>query len=642
MAHAKHAMPFGTALTPEGVRFRLWAPDATQVALLLEGEGGELAQPMTPLPDGWFERLASEAQPGSRYRFRLADGLRVPDPASRWNPDDVHGPSVVVDPEAFAWTDDGWRGRSWDEAVIYELHVGTFTPEGTFRALRDRLDHLVELGVTALEVMPVADFPGQRGWGYDGVLPFAPDAGYGTPDEFKALIDAAHQKGLMVFLDVVYNHFGPEGNYLYVYAQPFFSQRHHTPWGAAINFDGDHARTVRDFFIHNALFWLEEYRLDGLRLDAAHAIADDSRPDILEELAAWVRTGLGQERHIHLILENDANAARYLARTQEGVPRHYDAQWNDDFHHAAHILLTGETDGYYGDYAAAPLAYLGRTLTEGFAYQGEISPYRDGQRRGEPSRHLPPVAFVNFLQNHDQVGNRAFGERLSRLVEPRALRAVAAVHLLAPSPPLLFMGEEFASTTPFLYFCDFGPELAAAVTRGRREEFARFAQFAAPEAREAIPDPSDPRTFLASKLDWETLTEPRHAEWLAFYRHLLAVRQREIVPLLPGLRVGKARFELLGEGGIRVAWPIFPARSTGFSRFSARPNRLKAVLRTKAGAGELILLANLGPAPLENVPRPPGRVLAASEPDQGAALETGHLPGWYAIWYGPEEASFSA
>ncbi|MGZ8973860.1 alpha-amylase family glycosyl hydrolase [Methylomagnum sp.] len=667
-------MPFGTVLTPEGVRFRLWAPGTAQVELLLEGKGGELARPMTPHPDGWFEYLAPEAKPGSRYRFRLDNGLCVPDPVSRWNPDDVHGPSVVVDPEGFAWTDDGWQGRPWNEAVIYELHVGTFTPEGSFRALRDRLDYFVALGVTALEIMPVADFPGRRGWGYDGVLLFAPDASYGTPEDFKDLIDAAHRKGLMVFLDVVYNHFGPEGNYLYVYAQPFFSQRHHTPWGSAINFDGDNARAVRDFFIHNALYWLEEYRLDGLRLDAVHAIADDSRPDILEELADRVRAGPSQQRHIHLILENDANAARYLARTPEACrsglsptclrpepdkrgenalahtleasPHLYDAQWNDDFHHAAHILLTGETDGYYGDYAAAPLAYLGRTLTEGFAYQGEISPYRDGQRRGEPSRHLPTSAFVTFLQNHDQVGNRAFGERLAQWVDPHALRAVAAVHLLAPSPPLLFMGEEFASTTPFLYFCDFEPELAAAVTRGRREEFARFAQFAAPEARETIPDPSDPRTFQASKLDWSSLDSPRYAEWLGFYRRLLGLRQRKIVPLLPLLRVGEARYELLGEGGIRVVWPVFTCSHDSHNR-SARlalpdsATSARQALHSSSGGedSQLTLLANLGPTPLANIPRPPGRMLATSEPDHGAPLEAGHLPGWYAVWHLAGEAA---
>jgi maltooligosyltrehalose trehalohydrolase len=608
MVHTKHDMPFGAAVTADGVRFRLWAPGTAQVEVLLEEEGGERALPMQALADGWFERRIPEARAGSGYRFRLDGGLCVPDPASRWNPGDVHGPSVVVDPEAFAWTNDGWRGRTWDEAVIYELHVGTYTPEGTFRALIDKLDYLADLGVTALEIMPVADFPGRCNWGYDGVLPFAPEAAYGTPEDFKTLVQAAHGKGLMVFLDVVYNHFGPEGNYLYVYAPPFFSRRHATPWGAALNFDGERSRVVRDFFIHNALYWLEEYRLDGLRLDAVHTIADDSRPDILEELAERVRRGPGRERHIHLILENDANVARYLARTPEGAPRLYDAQWNDDIHHALHVLLTGETDGYYADYADAPLAHLGRALSEGFAFQGEVSPYRNGRRRGEPSRTLPPTAFVSFLQTHDQVGNRAFGERLVQLAEPRPLRAAVALILLAPSPPLLFMGEEFACPTPFRYFCDFGPELADAVTRGRREEFARFARFAAPEARETIPDPCDPATFLASKLDWDVLRSPRHAEWLWFYQHLLALRQQDIVPCLPYFSPGRSRFDILDGRGIRVIWPL-------------------------RGGGGLTVLSNLSERPIAGVSRPSGRRLAASEADGGGAVEMGRLPAWCTMWY---------
>ncbi|CAL1239582.1 malto-oligosyltrehalose trehalohydrolase [Candidatus Methylocalor cossyra] len=608
MLHTMHEMPFGAAVTAEGTRFRLWAPAATRVDLLLEGPGESSELPMAALGEGWFQRVVAEAKPGTRYRFRLDGGLCVPDPASRWNPDDVHGPSVVVDPRQFAWSDQGWRGRPWEEAVIYELHLGTFTPEGSFRAAADKLDYLVELGVTALEIMPVADFPGRRNWGYDGVLPFAPDASYGTPDDFKALIQAAHGKGLMVFLDVVYNHFGPEGNYLYVYARPFFSRRHHTPWGSAINFDGEDARTVRDFFLHNALYWLEEYRLDGLRLDAVHTIADDSRPDILEELAERVRSGPGRERHIHLILENDANAARYLTRTREGVARHYEAQWNDDLHHALHVLLTGESDGYYQDYAATPLAHLGRALREGFAFQGEPSPYRGGRPRGEPSRELPPSAFVAFLQTHDQVGNRAFGERLAQLTQPRPLRAAVALVLLAPSPPLLFMGEEFACPTPFRYFCDFGPELAAAVTFGRREEFAGFARFADPAVRETIPDPCAPATFLESKLNWEVLDWPRHAQWRAFYRDLLALRQRWIVPLLSQIRPGRARSVELGERALQVTWPL-------------------------SGGGALTLLSNLGSQLVTGVERPAGELLAASEGDAAGALEAGRLAPWCTLWY---------
>ena len=343
-----------------GVRFRLWAPEAPVLALVLQGAQGEQILPMMRTHNDWFDIVARDAEPGCRYGFQLGDGLRVPDPASRYQPEDVHGLSEVIDPNAYLWKDEAWRGRPWAEAVIYELHVGTFTRAGTFRAAIEKFDHLAGLGVTAIELMPVADFPGRRNWGYDGVLPFAPDASYGRPEDLKALVDAAHARGLMVFLDVVYNHFGPEGNYLHRYAPQFFSERHRTPWGAAINFDGAGSRTVRDFFIHNALFWLEEYHFDGLRLDAVHAISDDARPDILEELATAVHAGPGRERHVHLVLENDHNAAHYLERDGAGRPRHYVAQWNDDVHHALHVIVTGEREGYYADYADAPLRHLGQ------------------------------------------------------------------------------------------------------------------------------------------------------------------------------------------------------------------------------------------------------------------------------------------
>jgi maltooligosyltrehalose trehalohydrolase len=611
----KHSMPFGTELTPKGVRFRLWAPDNKRVDLLLEIHGREQPLPMRPCEGGWFELTTPEARTGSRYRFRLDGGPAVPDPASRHNPSDVHGASTVVDPAGFRWHDADWTSRPWHEAVFYELHVGAFTPEGSFRALRGKLDYLATLGVTALELMPVADFPGRRNWGYDGVLPFAPDSVYGTPEDFKELIQAAHRKGLMVFLDVVYNHFGPEGNYLYVYGKPFFNERRHTPWGAAINFDGAGSRTVREFFIHNALYWLEEYHLDGLRLDAVHAIADDSRPDILEELAERVRNGPGRNRRVHLVLENDDNAARYLTRAADGQPRWYDAQWNDDIHHVLHVLLTGETDGYYTDYAERPVERLGRILCEGYAYQGEPSPYRHGRKRGESSRHLPPTAFVSFLQNHDQVGNRAFGERLGALAEPHPLRAAATLLLLAPSPPLLFMGEEFAAATPFLYFCDFGPDLAAAVTRGRRSEFARFERFADPSARETIPDPCADAIFLRSKLDWDSLETPPHAEWLAFYRSLLAIRRKKIVPRIPeiqgataSIHGGRDREDVAGGKGLAVTW----------------------TLRN----GSLSVLANLSAVPLSGLSRPDGTLLTASDGDAPDALETGCLPAWSTVWYG--------
>lgn len=599
----KHAMPFGAEVSGDGkVRFRLWAPAASRVALLLDALD---PLPMPATEGGWHELDCPQAHAGSRYRFQIDDGPCVPDPASRYNPDDVHGASQVVDPAAFDWQDGAWHGRPWEEAVIYEVHVGTFTPQGTFAALEDKLDYLAALGVTVIELMPLADFPGRRDWGYDGTLLFAPDSVYGTPEDLKSLVQAAHGRGLMVLLDVVYNHFGPEGNYLHLYAPQFFTERHHTPWGAAINFDGEASRTVRDFFIHNALYWLEEYHFDGLRLDAVHAIVDDSRPDILEELAQTVRAELGAGRHVHLILENDHNAAHYLARHHDRHPAFYDAQWNDDAHHACHVLLTGERDGYYGDYAEQPIRHLGRCLTEGFAYQGEVSPYRHGKPRGEPSAHLPSPAFVNFLQNHDQIGNRAMGERLPLLAEPEALRAATILFLLAPSPPLLFMGEEWGARQPFPFFCDFSAELAAAVTAGRRQEFARFERFRDAAAREAIPDPGAAQTFELARLDWNDADLSPHREWLSLYRELLALRQLSLVPLLHGAR---------GDGYLVLA-----------------PRALRA--RWKLGDGSrLEVHANLGATPVA-MPQPPDGVPLYCATAHGLQLARGELPAFAVAWH---------
>jgi 1,4-alpha-glucan branching enzyme/maltooligosyltrehalose trehalohydrolase len=543
-------MPFGTRLTPDGVQFRLWAPGCERVGLYVAGVPHEPVLSMTACGDGWFELSVPGAGVGTRYQFEVNDGLRVPDPVSRYNPDDVHGASEVVDPAGYDWHDAAWRGRPWEEAVVYELHVGTFSPEGSFAGVAKRLDYLVELGVTAIELMPVADFPGARNWGYDGVLLFAPDSRYGRPEDLKALIDAAHAKGLMVLLDVVYNHFGPEGNYLHVYARSFFTERHHTLWGAAINYDGADSRPVREFFIHNALYWLTEYHFDGLRLDAVHAIIDDSAPHILTELAARVHAALGPERRVHLVLENDANEARYLGAGQ------YAAQWNDDIHHALHVLVAGEADGYYADYADAPLRHLGRCLSEGFAYQGETSAYRERTARGEPSAQLPPQAFVSFLQDHDQIGNRAFGERISQLAPAAAVRAAAAVYLLAPAIPMLFMGEEFAATTPFQFFCDFGGELREAVTAGRRREFSKFARFADPATQAAIPDPNQPETFAVSKLDWDSIGDPEHTDWLVYYRELLRLRRQVVVPRLCGMAGHAGAFETFAGAGLRVRWRL--------------------------------------------------------------------------------------
>jgi malto-oligosyltrehalose trehalohydrolase len=463
----------------------------------------------------------------------------------------------VCDPELFVWQDQDWHGRPWEEAVIYELHVGTFSPTGTFAGVMERLDYLVDLGVTAIELMPIAQFPGRRNWGYDGALLFAPANVYGRPDDLKKLVQAAHQRGLMVFLDVVYNHFGPEGNYLHVYAkEAFFTEDVHTPWGAAINFSGPQSRIVRDFYIVNVLYWLGEFHFDGLRFDAVHAIVDNSKPDIMEEIAQAVHRGPGRKKHIHLMLENDKNCARYLARSSTNRPRYFTAQWNDDIHHACHTLLTGEKDGYYIDYEDSPIKYLGRCLTEGFAYQGETSRYRNSAVRGEPSGHLPATAFVSFLQNHDQVGNRAFGERLITLCEPQDLQLVIAVILLAPSVPLLFMGEEFGADSPFYYFCQFEVGLAENVTAGRRKEFARFPQFAMAENRARIPDPNAEETFMRSKLNWDLLTANENTLFFNQYRKLLQIRHREIVPRLQGLLGKQAGYRLFSSKALQAWWKL--------------------------------------------------------------------------------------
>ena len=430
-------MPFGTELTTSGETcFRLWAPNAHQVELCLHTEAAETIHPMQPDAKGMWFVQTTDAHFGDWYRYRINQQHNVPDPASRYQPKDVHGYSQLLNPESWVWTDNEWCGRPWHEAVIYELHVGSFTPEGSFNAVTKKLDYLSALGITALQLMPIADFPGQQNWGYDGVLPFAPDSQYGAPEDLKRLVQTAHTKGMMVFLDVVYNHFGPEGNYLHLYAEAFFSKKHRTPWGKGFNFDGKHSHWVRQFFIQNALYWLEEFHFDGLQLDAVQAIIDSSQPHFLVELANQVREQCGVERQIHLILENDSNTAGYLNCDTNGKPNQYTAQWNDDIHHALHVLLTGESWGYYQDFTQHPLQHLSRCLTSGFAYQGEISSYRNAPR-GEPSAQLSPLAFISFLQNHDQIGNRALAERIHNLAPAAAVRASTALLLLAPFPPML-------------------------------------------------------------------------------------------------------------------------------------------------------------------------------------------------------------
>ncbi len=577
-----HALPFGaTLLAQNRAGFRLWAPKQETVSLRIEG-GPDV--PMRRSPDGWFEAQAAVGA-GTAYRYALGSGLVVPDPASRAQADDVHGPSVVVDPRSYRWRNTTWRGRPWHETVLYELHTGLL---GGFAGVQRELARLAALGITAVELMPVNDFPGSRNWGYDGVLPFAPDRAYGTPDDLKALIDAAHDLGLMVFLDVVYNHFGPDGNYLASYAG-MFRDDVATPWGAAIDFrKGD----VRRFFTENALYWLMEYRFDGLRFDAVHAIPE---PDWLDEMAAQVRATVEPGRHVHLVLEHDGNVAEHLRGD-------FDAQWNDDAHHVLHVLLTGETEGYYGAYADRPATRLARCLSEGFAYQGEPFSFRGGAPRGTPSGDLPPTAFVLFLQNHDQTGNRAFGERLTALVDPPALEAAIALQLLCPNSPLIFMGEETASLSPYRFFTDHHGALADIVREGRRREFASFAAFSDPARRESIPDPNALETFEASR----PRPDPAHGDArAALYRRLLALRRDRIVPHLMGSRALVA--EAIGPAAVTARWRL--------------------------GHGAVLTVAsNLGAEPCA-LAQPAGEVIFATS---NAAWDDGRLAGTStAAWLEP-------
>lgn len=516
-------------------RFALWAPDARTVSVVTK-DGQSLV--MEAESDGWFV-VEAPCPAGSLYKYKINNDIEVPDPASRAQAEDVYGYSVVVDPHSHNWQQQAWNGRPWHEAVIYELHVGLM---GGYSAVESMLPRLADMGVTAIELMPLAQFPGERNWGYDGVLPYAPQSSYGSPEQLKALIDSAHGLGLAVILDVVYNHFGPDGNYLNRYAKKFFRSDKKTPWGDAIDYS---RREVRDFFIDSALMWLSEYRFDGLRLDAVHAIDD---PTFLEEFSERVRASCGEPRQIWLMLENELNEAH---RLEKG----FDAQWNDDGHNTLHVLLTGETDAYYADFADATVHKLARMLSEGFVYQGETT--RLGHSRGESSGHLSPSAFVLFLQNHDQIGNRALGERLVHICETPALQAATALLLLSPMIPLIFMGDEWGAYEPFLFFTDFHDELAAKVCEGRRGEFADFAAFADEEQRERIPDPNAVSTFENSRPAFDVTYHSdeeglRHSNWHEFYRELLQIRQREIIPRLLGSQAIDAR--VLGEKAVTARW----------------------------------------------------------------------------------------
>jgi maltooligosyltrehalose trehalohydrolase len=527
-----HKMPFGAYFTEAGVRFSLWGPSAREVELLLDGNP---PRPLQRDNAGWWSIETAGAPAGAHYSYRINGELIVPDPASRYQPGGPFAPSVVVDPHAYEWQDEQWNGRPWREIVVYETHVGTATSLGTFAALAERLQEIGDLGINAIELMPLADCPGERNWGYDGVLPFSPHHAYGAPDDLKRFIDAAHALGIAVLIDVVYNHFGPSGNVLPAYADCFFTQRHSTPWGAGINFDGINSKTIRSFFLHNALYWLEEYHADGLRFDAVHAIADDSTPHFIETLATDIRHAC-PDRYVHLVLENEKNESRWLIRNDKRKPQLYTAQWDDDVHHCWHVLLTGESEGYYADYYDEPVAKLARGLSEGFVYQGEISPHA-GTARGEDSTLLPPLAFVSFLQNHDQVGNRAFGERLSALVKPAELALAHAILILSPQIPMLFMGEEWNASTPFLYFVDFpdDPDLSRIVREGRSREFFRFSAFA---NTGTVPDPTDKTTAERSRLLWGEVATGHHATARSKMRTLIRLRRKEVVPLIAGRFLG--------------------------------------------------------------------------------------------------------
>jgi malto-oligosyltrehalose trehalohydrolase len=519
---------------------------------------------------------------GAGYSFVARHGMAgIHDPAARAQVYGVNGPDKLVRTRIrYKWQTADWRGRPWEEVVFYELHTGTFRPKARFDGIRRKLDHLVETGITCVELLPVAQFGGNRGWGYDGVLLYAPHQAYGGPDGLKRLVDEAHGRGLMMFLDVVYNHFGPEGNYLSLYAPEFFHPENQTPWGAAIAYE---KRQVRDFFIENSLYWLQEYRFDGLRLDAVDQIAKQSKEPMLEEIAEAIRARFA-DRHIHLTTEDERNITSLHERDEQGRVKLYSGEWNDDVHHVFHTAATGEREGYYLDYADDPVGQLARALATGFVYQGEPSPHHEGRPRGVPSAHMPPSAFVDFLQNHDQIGNRAFGDRITTLAEPKAVDALLTILLLSPHIPLLYMGEEWGETRPFNFFTDFHDELGDAVREGRRREFAKWPAFADPETRKKIPDPNAESTFAGSKLDWDKLSQKEHRSRFERMKELLDTRRREIAPLIARIGGNAGAAEQLADRAFAVTW-------------------------TLTGGGQLSMFANLGtqPASLGEVPQ--GRIL---------------------------------
>jgi maltooligosyltrehalose trehalohydrolase len=577
-----------TVLDDGGVYFCVWAPKASEVAVELSGPTGPTYHRLQPQGEGFYAGRVAETRAGARYRFQLDGGAALPDPASRSQPDGPHGSSEVIDPLDHQWWDANWPGLRADQLVIYELHVGTFSPAGTFDGVIEQLPYLRDLGITALELMPLAEFPGRWNWGYDGVDLYAPASVYGGPSGLKRLVDAAHQTGLAVLLDVVYNHFGPDGNYLRLYSDDYFTDRYATPWGEAINYDGPRSRWVRQFIRENARYWLDEYRIDGLRLDATHAIFDTTPRHILAELAAVVHE---RPRPALIFAEDHRNLVQLIDPPEQGGYG-LDGVWADDFHHTLRTYLTGELDGYFADYSGR-LADLATTVEQGFLFQGQ--PTGRGARRGTPVTDQPASSFIFCTENHDQVGNRADGGRLAHLIDRQRYLLASTALILAPETPLLFQGQEFAASTPFLYFTDHHAELGRLVTEGRREEFKQFPAFSDPSRRAAIPDPQDPTTFARSRLG--LAERERHAEVFEAYRALLQLRRSDPVFRLPERKSSRAlaagehflvvhrwrgeahRLVLLNFGEIEASVPIeelpdLPAPAVGWTTLLAIDNRL--------------------------------------------------------------------
>ncbi len=537
----RRRLPVGSeVLSDGGVHFRVWAPKRRRVEVVLEpgGPGAGTTAPLEPEGGGYFSGRAAAARAGSRYRYRLDGGEAFPDPASRFQPEGPHGPSEVVDPGAFAWSDRGWQGTRLAGQVLYELHLGTFTPEGNWEGAIRKLPDLAAVGITVVEVMPVADFPGRFGWGYDGVNLFAPSRLYGRPDDMRRFVDAAHRLGLGVFLDVVYNHLGPDGNYLKQYSEHYFSEKHSTEWGEALNFDGPDSGPVREFFTANAAYWIDEYHIDGLRLDATHSIFDDSPEHILSCVGRAAREA-ARDRSVLLVAESEAQHAR-LVRPVEHGGCGLDGVWNDDFHHSARVALTGHNEAYHHDYLGTPSEFIA-AVKWGYLYQGQRYAWQK-KRRGTPTWGLTPAAFVTYLENHDQVSNSGLGRRPHQLTSPGRHRALTALLLLTPGTPLLFQGQEFACTNPFLFFADHNPDLAKLVRKGRREFLSQFPSLAAPEVQEKLPDPDDEATFRRCKIDWTE--RERHAEALALHVDLLRLRRED--PVFRAQRPGGVDGAVLG------------------------------------------------------------------------------------------------